>query len=180
MANVPAIDVEKAKEILNSLTSQAQELLKNTSKLEKVLQQMEDKLKEIPKVGDALSRVPLMISMIRSYVTKEYSVVSPKVIITLIAAIIYMVKDQDLIPDSTPVLGHVDDLAILAAAFMVTDPELNAYSQWREENQTNTPELRPRRTWKPHLPVNPRPETNIPISHPRPRRKDSSRSPLSS
>ena len=111
MANVPAIDVEKAKEILNSLTSQAQELLKNTSKLEKVLQQMEDKLKEIPKVGDALSRVPLMISMIRSYVTKEYSVVSPKVIITLIAAIIYMVKDQDLIPDSTPVLGHVDDLA---------------------------------------------------------------------
>ncbi len=119
MANVPAIDVEKAKEILNSLTSQAQELLKNTSKLEKVLQQMEDKL---------------MISMIRSYVTKEYSVVSPKVIITLIAAIIYMVKDQDLIPDSTPVLGHVDDLAILAAAFMVTDPELNAYSQWREEN----------------------------------------------
>ena len=71
MANVPAIDVEKAKEILNSLTSQAQELLKNTSKLEKVLQQMEDKLKEIPKVGDALSRVPLMISKIRSYVTKE-------------------------------------------------------------------------------------------------------------
>ena len=66
MANVPAIDVEKAKEILNSLTSQAQELLKNTSKLEKVLQQMEEKLKEIPKVGDALSRVPLMISMIRS------------------------------------------------------------------------------------------------------------------
>ena len=134
MANVPAIDVEKAKEILNSLTSQAQELLKNTSKLEEVLQQMEQKLKDIPKVGDALSRVPLMISMIRSYITKEYSVVSPKVIITLIAAIIYMVKAQDLIPDDTPVLGHVDDLAILAAAFMVTDPELNAYSQWREEN----------------------------------------------
>ena len=133
MANVPAIDVEKAKEILNSLTSQAQELLKNTSKLEEVLQQMEQKLKDIPKVGDALSRVPLMISMIRSYITKEYSVVSPKVIITLIAAIIYMVKDQDLIPDDTPVLGHVDDLAILAAAFMVTDPELTAYSQWREE-----------------------------------------------
>ena len=42
--------------------------------------------------------------------------------------------EQDLIPDDTPVLGHVDDLAILAAAFMVTDPELNAYSQWREEN----------------------------------------------
>ena len=85
MANVPAIDVEKAKEILNSLTSQAQELLKNTSKLEEVLQQMEQKLKEIPKVGDALSRVPLMISMIRSYITKEYSVGAPKVIITLIA-----------------------------------------------------------------------------------------------
>jgi uncharacterized membrane protein YkvA (DUF1232 family) len=134
MANVPAIDVEKAKEILNSLTSQAQELLKNTSKLEEVLQQMEQKLKEIPKVGDALSRVPLMISMIRSYITKEYTEVSPKVIITLVASIIYLLKGKDLIPDNIPVLGFADDIAIFAAAFMLDEPELNAYAQWRTES----------------------------------------------
>ena len=134
MANVPAIDVEKAKEILNSLTSQAQELLKNTSKLEEVLQQMEQKLKEIPKVGDALSRVPLMISMIRSYITKEYTAVSPKVIATLVAAIIYLLKGKDLIPDNIPVVGYADDIAVFAAAFLIDEPELNAYAQWRAEN----------------------------------------------
>ena len=84
--------------------------------------------------GDALSRVPLMISMIRSYITKEYTAVSPKVIVTLVCAIIYLLKGKDLIPDHLPVVGYADDLAVFAAAFLIDEPELNAYSQWREEN----------------------------------------------
>ena len=132
MAN--PINMDKAKEALNGFQEKAEELLKDGSKVEEILKKAEEAIKDVPGVGTALSKFPLMLNMIRSYISKEYSVVSPKVIITLIAAIIYMVKDQDLIPDDTPVLGHVDDLAILAAAFMVTDPELTAYSQWREEN----------------------------------------------
>ena len=75
-----------------------------------------------------------MISMIRSYITKEYTEVSPKVIATLVAAIIYLLKGKDLIPDNIPVLGYADDIAIFAAAFMLDEPELNAYAQWRTEN----------------------------------------------
>ena len=89
-------------------------------------------MKEIPVAGDALSKVPLMVSMIRSYITKEYTAVSPKVIVTLLAAVIYLLKGKDLIPDNIPVVGYVDDLAVFAAAFLIDEPELAAYSQWRE------------------------------------------------
>lgn len=128
------MDFEKAKEAIAGLTGQAEELIKDPGKIEALLQQLEAKIKDIPVAGDALSKVPLMISMIRSYITKEYTSVSPKVIVTLVAAIIYLLRGKDLIPDQIPVVGYVDDLAVFAAAFMIDEPELSAYAQWREEN----------------------------------------------
>ena len=132
------MDFEKAKEALAGLTGQAEDLIRDTGKLEALLQQLEQKLQEVPTVGTALSKVPLMISMIRSYITKEYTVVSPKVIITLVAAVIYLLKGKDLLPDNIPVLGYADDIAVFAAAFMLDEPELKAYEQWRSENGLTT------------------------------------------
>ena len=128
------MDLEKAKEALEALTGQAEQLIKDPGKLEELLRQFEAKIKELPVAGDALSRVPLMISMIRSYITREYTAISPKVIVTLIAAIIYLLKGKDLIPDDIPVVGYADDLAVFAAAFLIDEPELSAYAQWRAEN----------------------------------------------
>ena len=128
------MDFEKTKEALAALTGQAEELIKDPGKIEALLQQFEAKIKELPVAGDALSRVPLMVSMIRSYITGEYTAVSPKVIISLVAAVIYLLKGKDLIPDNIPVVGYADDLAVFAAAFLLDEPELNAYSQWRLEN----------------------------------------------
>ena len=128
------MDLDKAKEALNGFTAQAEEIIKNPQKLEELLQQLEAKLKDVPKAGDALSRIPLMISMVRSYITKEYTGISPKVIVSLVCAIIYLLKGKDVIPDNIPVVGYVDDLAVFAAAFMINEPELQAYTQWRTEH----------------------------------------------
>lgn len=127
------MNLEQAKEAISGLTGQAEELLKDSGKIESLLQQFEEKVKDLPVAGEALAKVPLMISMIRSYITKEYTAVSPKVIITLVAAMIYLLKGKDLIPDNFPVVGYVDDLAVFAAAFLIDEPELTAYSQWRAE-----------------------------------------------
>ncbi len=128
------MDFEKAKEAIAGLTGQAEELIKDPGKLEELLQKFEAKMKEVPVAGEALSKVPLMVSMIRSYITKEYTAVSPKVIVTLVAAVIYLLTGKDLIPDKVPVVGYADDLAVFAAAFLIDEPELKAYSQWRAEN----------------------------------------------
>ena len=129
-----AINMDKAKEALNTFKEQAEELLKNKPKLEQLLQQAEEKVKDVPGVGDALSKFPLMISMIRAYITKESTEVSVKVIVTMICALIYLLSGSDLIPDSKPVVGMVDDVAVIVAAFAMVNPELEAYAKWREEN----------------------------------------------
>ncbi len=128
------IDLEKAKSILGGYAAQAQEMLKDGSKVESALQALVAKMKEIPAIGEGLSRLPLMISMIRAYIRKEYTVVPPKTIASMLGAVLYLLISRDLIPDKTPLIGLVDDIAIAGVALKLNEPELNAYSQWRVDN----------------------------------------------
>ena len=56
----------------------------------------------------------------------------PKVLATIVAAFLYLVKGKDLIPDKIPIVGMADDLAVLGLALKFVEPELNAYRAWRD------------------------------------------------
>ena len=126
------INSDQVKERLGMGTAEAEEIIGNPSKVDEILVQLEEKLKEVPKIGETLSDLPLMIAMIKAWVTKEYTVVSPKVIACLVGAIIYLLKKKDLISDSIPVIGIVDDLAVMALALKLSEPELKAFAEWRD------------------------------------------------
>ena len=110
----------------------AKDYLKNPDGLEALLQKFEAYLKEVPYVGETASKLPLMVSMIRSYITKEYTEVSPKVVGSLIALILYLLKEKDLIPDNIPIIGRIDDIAAIVLVLKFNEKELNDYSAWRE------------------------------------------------
>lgn len=128
--------MERAQEVLDDGLDEAQELIANPSKVDEILQLLEEKLKAVPLIGNTLSDLPLMIAMIKAWVKKDYTVVSPKVIACLVAAILYLVKKKDLISDSIPVVGHIDDLAVLGLALKLSEPELKAFAEWRAANAT--------------------------------------------
>ena len=124
--------MDKAKALLDGGISEAQELLQNPSKVDEVLSQFENKLKDVPAIGNTLADVPVMVSMVKGYITKEYTEVSPKVVATLVAAFLYLVKKKDLIPDNVPVIGIADDLAVLGLAIKLSEPELAAFKAFRD------------------------------------------------
>lgn len=125
---------EKAKEIIDGGLGQAQELLEDPSKIGDLLSQLEKKLKDVPVIGETVSDVPLMIQMIKSYITREYTEVSPKVVATMVSAILYLVSKNDIIPDNTPMLGYADDIAIFALCLKANSEELKAFAKWRDSN----------------------------------------------
>lgn len=127
-----AFSLDDAKKLVEGGIGEAQELLKNPSKIDGLLEQLEDKLRGIPLGGDLLASVPLMIAMVKSYINGSYKEVSPKVIASLVAAFLYLVKRKDLIPDNIPLVGHVDDLAVLGVALKICEPELKAFAAWRD------------------------------------------------
>ncbi len=119
-------------DILNTLTAEASDFINNPDRLDRLLLDAEKTLRSIPTVGDTVSGLPVMIAMVKSWVKKEYEV-QPKVLATMIGALLYLVKKKDLIPDNIPVVGLADDVAVLVAAMKLIEPELNAYRQWRDQ-----------------------------------------------
>ena len=125
------MDMEQVKGWLDRATGEAQEIISNPSKVDDILLQLEQKLQEVPAIGETLSNLPTMIAMIKAWIKKEYTVVSPKVIACLVGAVLYLLKKNDLISDRIPVVGIADDLAVLGLALKLSDPELEAFKQWR-------------------------------------------------
>ena len=128
-------DIENAYE---SGKKEAERLLKDPDKMEIFLQRLEQKLDDIPVVGDQLSMVPVMVSMIKSYISKEYTDVPTQTIVAMVAALLYLISPRDLIKDSIPVLGLLDDIAVIALAWKFTVGEADKYQIWRREHGLET------------------------------------------
>jgi len=125
---------EWAKGVIEGNVQKAQSFIDNPEQINDLLGQLQEKLDSLPSAAtNAFKNVPVMAQMVKSYVTGEYTVVSPKVVASLVAAFVYFVKKNDIIPDSVPLLGYADDLAVAAVAMVISEPELKAYSEWQAQ-----------------------------------------------
>ena len=125
------INMEQARGLLDKGTEEAQEIIQNPSKVDEILVQLEEKLKTVPAIGSTLADLPLMVAMVKAWIKKDYTEVSPKVIACLVGAILYLIRKKDLISDSIPIIGIADDLAVMGLALKLSEPELKAFAEWR-------------------------------------------------
>lgn len=130
------LDEKEVKKQFEAGKKKAEKLLKDEDKLEKLLQKMEKKLKVLPIVGGTFALVPAMISLVRSYVKKEYTEIPLGSILGIISAILYIVSPIDLIPDILPAgAGHIDDAAILILCLKAgAEDDIKEYQIWRKKN----------------------------------------------
>lgn len=127
-------DEQKALEQLEKGYDEAEKLLKDEDKIERFLLRLEKKLKTIPVAGNKLAVVPIMASLVKNYVKKEYTDIPIGTIIAIVSALIYFVSPIDFIPDSIPVLGYFDDAAVVAACWKLVESDVEEYEKWRNEN----------------------------------------------
>ncbi len=127
-------DEKKAQEELEKGYKKAEKILKNREKMERFLQRLEKKLKSIPVLGEKLSYIPAMVSLLKSYIEKEYTDLPLGTIIAITSALLYFVSPIDLVPDSIPVIGYFDDAAVVAACWKLVESDVKEYLKWREDN----------------------------------------------
>ena len=126
---------EWAKSVIDENVQKAQTFIDNPEQIDGLLADLQEKLKGLPDtVSNAFNNVPVMAEMVKSYVTREYTEVSPKVIVSLVATFVYLVKKNDIIPDDIPIVGYADDVAVATVAMAINEPELNAFSAWKAAN----------------------------------------------
>ena len=127
--------MDAAKKVIDDGIAKATDLINDPAALDELIGKLDQKILGLPEtVKSGFAGIPTMVSMVKGYITKEYTEVSPKVIATLVSAFLYLVSKKDLIRDDIPLLGFIDDLAVIAIAMKICEPELEAFKLWAEQN----------------------------------------------
>ena len=87
---------------------------------------------------DLYGQIVLLGALLRDYRTGNYTQVPWKVIFSIGFAVLYLLMPIDVIPDFIPLLGLIDDTAVLGLVIAAFRSELSAYSQWRTSRDKST------------------------------------------
>jgi uncharacterized membrane protein YkvA (DUF1232 family) len=100
--------------------------------LQELFQEASAKAAGIP--NDALNELgpylQTMLRLIRAYAAGDYRNIAKDALLTIVAAVSYLVDPFDLIPDEIPFLGYVDDATVISFAVSRTRGALDDFIVW--------------------------------------------------
>ncbi len=132
---------EELKNALFAKKDQAEEILNDTNKWEKFKVKYETflhKAYDIPVLGTVIDDIISMYQLVESYVKREYTDIPLASIISMLAALIYVISPIDLIPDFIPVIGYLDDVAVVTLVLRFgVGHNLKKYKSWQEKLRDN-------------------------------------------
>ena len=104
--------------------------------VEKVIDKSEEIKKKFQTRGP-LSRfvddARLLLAVVKDYRSGAYRQIPYATIGAIVFTLIYVFNPFDLIPDVLPVIGQVDDVAVMTACLMLVEHDLLNYKVWRDK-----------------------------------------------
>jgi uncharacterized membrane protein YkvA (DUF1232 family) len=113
-------------------TAQAELYAKDPERLRNLLLEAREKINHVPR-GPFAETWPYLMAMIRfigAHHRGEYRDISSPNLQIVIAAIIYFVSPFDVIPDSVPILGNIDDAIVVRFAMESVRADLDTFMAW--------------------------------------------------
>ncbi|WP_018675122.1 DUF1232 domain-containing protein [Riemerella columbina] len=81
-----------------------------------------------------VSKIPTLFVMVKAIIKKEYKPGYKNVIVPALV-LAYIISPIDIIPDWIPLIGALDDLALIALAMPMLMKELEAFEAWQEQKK---------------------------------------------
>jgi uncharacterized membrane protein YkvA (DUF1232 family) len=102
------------------------------ARLCKLVNEATEKLASISKkpFKDSWPYLQTMLRLVRAYARGEYRAVSQDALLSIVAALNYLVDPYDLIPDEVPFLGFIDDATVVAFALGKSRDDLDDFMTW--------------------------------------------------
>jgi uncharacterized membrane protein YkvA (DUF1232 family) len=106
------------------------------TELEKVVSRSEDIKKKFT-AGGPLKRFiedgQLLISVVKDYRAGKFRQVPYGTLAAIVFTLIYVFNPLDLVPDVLPIIGQIDDAAVVAACMMLVEHDLHTYKLWKQD-----------------------------------------------
>ena len=97
-----------------TMVASARRLIEHPEQLRQIV---DDAFIKMRKHSDAIREIAadlqIILRLIKAWLAGGYKDISTKSIVILIGAILYFLNPFDAIPDTIPVLGYVDDVAVV-------------------------------------------------------------------
>lgn len=123
-------------EFFNRALRQATALSGKPARILKLVIQLSSKIRHVNwnevKGSEITSKFFLISRLLKAQAAGKYQL-PVRVIIILLAAIIYFINPIDLIPDFIPGLGLTDDLSVLTWVYRIAADELERFEEWEME-----------------------------------------------
>ena len=133
-----------AKKEINKRKDEAQKILSDEATTKRFVNDVEKKYDDLfknkktsvlsKKLSEIKEYVPLLISLVNSYLKKEYREIPIGTIIAVVATLIYFFSPIDIFPDYIPGIGYVDDAAVIAGCVLLLKYDLDEYKRWKTLN----------------------------------------------
>jgi len=139
-------DNERAKEQYSEYYREAEKTLQNNDK-DKTMSIIEKALRLLKKTAVKSIKVLqedilLMLDVLKDYISGRYKKIPFKTLAMILAAVTYFSWPFDLIFDMIPVIGFIDDVAVITMTLKFAHDDLQAYKVWKttlgEETQANS------------------------------------------
>jgi uncharacterized membrane protein YkvA (DUF1232 family) len=124
---------EKMKTTLDGATRRAESLIKNPRKRNKLLDaagKVASSGKYALQLSGITEKTKTLIRMVRSTANREYLDTPWQTIVLISAALIYFVSPFDALADFLPLIGFVDDAAIITALFASISKDVEKFTAW--------------------------------------------------
>lgn len=82
-------------------------------------------------LGSLRDDLKLLQALCVAYWRGEYRAIDKRALVAVVAGLLYFVSPLDAIPDWIPVIGFLDDLAVLAWVMGKWSKELDAFRAWQ-------------------------------------------------
>jgi uncharacterized membrane protein YkvA (DUF1232 family) len=123
-------------------SSKEQKLIENGAQkvsdkdLEKVVSRSEEIKKKFT-AGGPLKRFiedgQLLVSVVKDYRTGAFRKIPFGTIAAIVFTLIYVFDPFDLVPDFLPIIGQIDDAAVVAACLILIEHDLQTYKLWKQD-----------------------------------------------
>jgi uncharacterized membrane protein YkvA (DUF1232 family) len=117
------------------ITKEAQKV--TPQDVEKVLNKSEEIRRQFETEGPLSKFVDdckLLIAAVKDYWHGKYRRIPYWTIAAIVVSLLYVLNPLDLIPDFIPLLGQVDDAAVVAACLLLVRQDLLKYKKWKIDN----------------------------------------------